>query len=155
MAEPIKTKTCRVCKQIKLLSEFYKYTKMLDNHLNLCKSCSLKQMKKYRQTERGKTEYENYQKHYRQSEKCKATFRAATKRYSAQYPNRIKAANAVNHAIRAGRLPRPDSLQCSCSKQAIQYHHPSYEPEHWLNIVPMCRVCHLKYHKNLNLISIF
>jgi len=122
---------------------------------------------RYLQSEKGKA----YQKRYWQSEKCKATQkryeqtdkckaarkayrqsekgRAAQKRHDlkqkAKYPEQIKARNAVNHAIAAGKLPHPDTLQCSCGEQAKHYHHhKGYEPEHWLDVVPACLECHTK-----------
>lgn len=109
--------------------------------------------KYYGQSERGKAAQKRYsqskkgkiaRKHYKQSEKGKA----AIKRY---YQNRnrkkVKARNAVNNAISNGRLPRPDTLLCHyCPKPAQQYHHwHGYAPEHWLDVVPVCYICHGKY----------
>lgn len=171
MSEQIISKQCHTCKQIKPITEFYKHSETKDLHFSKCKTCCLKYAKEYRQSEKGKA----YQKRYQQSEKgkiirYKAWSRYAatekgkaarkcyrqskegkviTKRYHVRHPERDKAHHAVNHAIRAGRLLRPNTLQCHyCPAQAKQYHHwHGYEPEHWLDVVPVCIPCHNKIPK--------
>lgn len=61
------------------------------------------------------------------------------------YRNR---SSAVNYAIRAGLLPRPDTLQCHfCPAQAFQYHHYlGYKIEHRLDVLPVCKRCHREAH---------
>ena len=62
-----------------------------------------------------------------------------------------EAKNFVNHAIRDGKLSRPDIKLCLyCPKSAQQYHHYlGYEPEHWLDILPVCRKCHTRIHTRI------
>ena len=110
-------KTCSKCKQTGPLSEYYKGQYQ-------CKTCCNKHQKKYRRTEQGK---------------------ATIKRYRIRHPERIKIKNIVNHAIRAGKLPRPDTLFCTyCYKIAAHYHHSDYSKP--LEVVPLCRKCHRKIH---------
>jgi len=144
MAEQIITKRCCKCKEIKPLSEFSKDQSSKDCYQPHCKICR----KQYRQSEKGKASHKRYnqskkgkacQKRYANSKKGKATVLA----YTVRYPERIKARQVVNAAIKEDRLPRPDSLQCSCSKQAAHYHHhKGYEPKHWLDVIPVCFDCH-------------
>jgi len=176
MAEQIITKICRTCKQTKPISEFYKDRSRKDGFRGCCKICAYqisKQYKKrYHQTENFKTAQKRYeqsekgrivrkrfqqsekfkaqQKRYQQSEKGKAAQKRGQKRYKIQHPKHWKATNAVNSAIRIGRLPRLDSLQCHyCPAQAKHYHHhKDYEPEHWFDVVPVCIPCHNKIPKN-------
>lgn len=63
-------------------------------------------------------------------------------------PAHTKAKRIVNHAIKAGRLARASTLPCfDCSKAAKEYHHHyGYDPEHWLDVIALCRKCHLKRH---------
>jgi len=68
MAETIVTKTCRVCKETKPISEFYTDRTHKDGYKNICKSCRLQQCKQYRKTK----EYKDAQKRYNKSEKGKA-----------------------------------------------------------------------------------
>ncbi len=92
--------------------------------------------KRYRQSDKGKARTERYRK----SEKRKAT----KKQYDILHPEYKKAGDAINHAIRDGKLPRANTLQCHyCPNQAKQYHHyKGYEPEHWFDVVPVCIPCH-------------
>lgn len=167
MAAEIITKRCSTCKQSKPLSEFYKERSKKDGRTADCKICRLKHQKEYSQTEKGKAvlrkghsrysktnknraNQKRYfqgkkgkaaQKRYLQSEKGKVT----KKRYKIHHPERVAARKAVQSAIKAGQLPRPDSLQCSCGEPAKEYHHwHGYEPEHFLDVIPVCIKCHNK-----------
>jgi len=156
MSETIQTKRCSKCKQIKPVSEFNKNRSGKDGLHNQCKVCLLENIKKYQKTEKGKATQQaaikRYKqskkgkardKRYNQSEKGKAMHREAAKRFFARNPNQMKAVKAVNEAIRIGKLPRPDTLLCHYGDHpAEQYHHWSYLPEHWLDVVPVCRKCH-------------
>jgi len=154
MAEPIQTKRCSKCKQIKPLSEFHKDRKAKNGFFCWCKICNCERVRKYAQTEKGKTKNKQYaqsekrkanMKHYCQSKKGKTNY----KRYYIRYPERLKAKSAANHAIRSGKLPRANTRLCRyCSKPAQQWHHwHGYEPEHWLDVIPVCRKCHILCHK--------
>ena len=134
-------KTCCNCKQSKTLSEFNKAQNRKDGRQTWCKLCE----RTYRKTEKSKKINYKADCRYRQTEKYKAT----RNRYLAQHPLRSKAVSAVYCAIRAGKLPQVNSLQCHCGEQAKDYHHPDYAPENWLNVIPVCRNCHRKIHINL------
>lgn len=174
MAETIISKRCSKCKKIKRFSEFYKDRTRKDGYRYVCKICQYESLKEYRQTEHGKNickkilrKYQRTQKgkatkkHYAQSEKGRKVSRRAlskykqtekgkeaTRRYNEHLrlrePNRIKARNAVNVAIRKGELPSPESLQCLiCLKPSAQYHHhKGYAPEYWLDVIALCKACH-------------
>jgi transposase len=59
---------------------------------------------------------------------------------------RYRAHFAVRLAVADGRLPRAKTQTCSgCGGVAHHYHHyVAYTPQHWLDVVPMCRSCHGK-----------
>lgn len=166
MSEQIITKRCPRCKEIKSLSEFYKCRTTKDGHQSYCKICLTKRnterdqsqkgkamRKRYRESKKGREVQKCAQRKYRQSqhgkEKRKSSretkkYKIWEKQYNLKHNERVQAKNAVAHAIRTGKLIRPDSLQCSfCPKTAKQYHHhKGYEPEHWLDVVPVCFYCH-------------
>lgn len=151
MATQIITKRCTKCKQIKPLSEFHKNCRAKDGHQVGCKVCNCKQMREYRQTERGRESHRIESAIYGQTEKGKATQCRAKKRDYLRYPKKMKARNAIVHAVAAGKLPSAKTLKCVyCGKEAKQYHHwKDYEPEHWFDIVPVCRKCHRDIHKSI------
>lgn len=62
-----------------------------------------------------------------------------------KYPEKFKARNFVNNNIAKGRLERAKNLTCAhCGKQASDYHHHNgYSREHWLDVIPLCRPCHV------------
>ena len=169
MSETIITKRCSKCKEIKPVTEFFKNRTTKDGFQYQCKTCfkiykqsdkgkiaNRKSAKKIYQTEKGKA----YKKQYDQSEigiairkrasnkhsktdKCKKRHR----KYCLKNPEKRHAKNAANSAVLSGKLPRPDTLKCHyCPVQAEHYHHPSYKPEHWLDVIPVCVPCHYKIH---------
>lgn len=139
MAEQIITNRCSGCKQFKPLLEFYKDRSKKNGLRSWCKSCQ----RDYAQSKKGKAA----EKRYRQSEKGKASHRKGNAEFNARHPDIIKAHNAITCAVTAGKLPRPNTRLCHyCPKPAQEYHHwHGYAPEHWLDVVPVCILC----HKNL------
>jgi len=64
------------------------------------------------------------------------------------HPEKGAARLAVLNAKRRGEIPFASSLICAdCGKPAKHYHHESYLPEHWLDVVPLCTLCHGKRHR--------
>ncbi len=163
MSNTIISKGCSTCKQIKVLDKFYKDKSSKGGYSSQCKICKNSSQRMYRKNEKGKANNKRYkQKHkeyyreymhqYYQSETGKAKNRLCVDKYRTRFPERLKASNAVNNTIRAGILVRPDSLKCICGKQAQQYHHhKGYAPEHRLDVIPVCIVCHCTIYKNKRL----
>jgi len=150
MSETIITKRCTRCKQIKPLSEFYKDKSYKDGCQASCKTCRKIQGRKQGQTPKRKAYLKAYQGKWGKTEQGKMSILNAVKRYQIRHPARHKARQTVRQAVKEGRLPRLSSLQCShCDKPAQDYHHPSYLPEHWLDVVPVCFDCHKTIHKQI------
>ena len=61
----------------------------------------------------------------------------------------MNANQKVRQAVVMGQLPKIKTLTCvDCGAQAAHYHHHNgYEPEHWLDVVPLCRTCHGIRHR--------
>ncbi len=68
--------------------------------------------------------------------------------YRKQHPEVWLANAAIKQAVRVDRImPPAKACVCAdCGKQASHYHHESYEPEHWLDVVPLCASCHKIRH---------
>lgn len=60
-----------------------------------------------------------------------------------------RARAAVHVAVRKGDLRRPSACEvCDADDSAdLQYHHWSYDVAHHLDVIPLCRACHLKVHR--------
>lgn len=146
-------KQCSKCKEIKSIDEFHDDKTHKDGKRSLCKGCC----KKYTLTKQGKVAIKKYlasekskarRKRYRQSEKGKAANRKDCSLHRARYPIREQARKTVSKATARGDILRASELQCSdCNSQAEQYHHYNgYEKEHWFDVIPVCRICHLSRH---------
>ena len=74
--------------------------------------------------------------------------------------SRTRAQSAVSAAVASGKLPSPSACEaCGVaaedrsapggkSRSTIYYHHPqaSYQPDKWLDVIPLCGSCHRKVH---------
>lgn len=138
-----KWKKCTKCNQEKKMTEFYPDRNPHSSKCgrkSQCKSCQKKQRNIYLLSKKGKAAIKRYSK--------TEISKTRQKRYCLRYPERRKAKNAVYWAIRKGTLPNPKTLRCNYGNhQAEQYHHWSYLPEHWLDVIPACQKCHKKLHR--------
>jgi len=69
--------------------------------------------------------------------------------YKENHPDKYIATKMVWQATQKGILPKVKTLQCAnplCGNQAAQYHHCSYEPEHFIDVIPLCVSCHTQVH---------
>ena len=81
-------------------------------------------------------------------EKYKLTSRKANKRYRQKNPKRYAARSMVYHAIELGILERPNHCE-SCEKICFTeaHHHRGYNADHCLDVLWLCKKCHVKKHK--------
>ena len=167
MPEPIITKRCSGCKQVKSVGEFYKNKSRKGGYGHYCKICKNQQVKQYRNSEHGRivrTKYEQSERYkniikisykkYNNTQKGKKRACRAQKKYYRSNQYKIKAHRAINNAIAAGRFPRASTFVCmycygnSIFKQAKEYHHYSgYNPDSWFCVIPLCKRCHTSVHK--------
>lgn len=89
-------------------------------------------------------------KKYMQSEKGRDAARISARKLRKIYPLKMKARSAISAATRTGKLPRAKTLKCqTCGKSAHEYHHYlGYAEEHWLDVIPLCRKCHMEAERN-------
>lgn len=86
------------------------------------------------------TDREKYQR-------VKENRKSAERERRKSYPQKMAAKGAVLNARRQKRLPSPKTLICAlCGRSASDYHHPSYRESDFLNVVPLCRSCHIQEH---------
>lgn len=162
-------KICTRCKDIKPLDEFHNNATRPDGKTDWCKVCAseyksrpetLAMQRRRKASPKGQAWQRNYwttdaykesQRRYRQSKKGKRAAEKHTSRYKGRYPERIIAKDAVNNAVRDGKLPPIQEQKCQhCDSCADHYHHWSYLPEHRLDVIPLCKDCHIALHNRLN-----
>lgn len=160
-------KQCSKCKEWKDFSKFYRASSKKSGYASWCKKCTSEKhkgydrsetLKRYNSSEKGRTARGQYErtergraakKRYRQSEAGREIERKNSAAYKVRHPDRAKAHYAVKDAVKMGRIPAARTLSCNtCSNRASQYHHyKGYEREHWFDIIPLCRRCHVDIHK--------
>lgn len=67
----------------------------------------------------------------------------------------FQARGRVNHLVKIGLLPDPQTLPCSAcaakgSSRHEYHHHFGYAAEHHESVVVLCSACHSKHHFNPN-----
>lgn len=151
-------KTCSKCELEKSINDFSKNRSRPDGYAHYCKTCAHEAhgawKKNHPTTYRAlkRKGYANNPERERGRAKEKRLRNPETEkqwhqRRRQEHPMKMHAVNAVNRAIAAGSLPHISTKQCSsCGNQAYHYHHHSYEQNHWLDVIPLCRSCHRLIH---------
>lgn len=125
---------CSKCHRQLDAQQFYSCSKMTDGKVAECKDCTktrvyerrLANIDQVREADRARNRTENRRGLYRAWKK--------------KNPEKVKAHNAVNNAIRHGRLAR---LSCWCGELG-EAHHPDYSKP--LDVVWLCKKHHEEMH---------
>lgn len=140
---------CKHCAQDKPAEGFYKSSP------SKCKECTKDAVNKHRQANlervRAYDRLRGSQAHrvaaraeYRKTSAYAESHEAAAKRWAAKHPERKRAAEAVNNAIRDRRLTRwPVCAVPECEGKP-QAHHPDYDRP--LDVVWLCQPHHKQAH---------
>lgn len=142
-------KRCSCCDQIKPFSEFYADKRKIDGCKHVCKVCFGLSVSEYRATPKGSAMAYETGKRHRATAKWREAHRLNVRKVRAEkrYEQQERARKHVWDKIRRNGFPRPTACVCAdCGSQATQYHHESYEREHWLDVVPLCASCHKRRH---------
>ena len=152
-------KQCTKCGETKPLSEFYALARMKDGHFNKCKVCFRKdvianraaRIEYYRAYDRERFQ-KDPDRRASSMEQAKARAKAnpaamAMKllAYQQKYPEKAAAQNAVNNALRDGKLSRGTCCEVCWSDKRIQAHHPDYSKP--LHVWWLCTACHNAIHR--------
>ncbi len=113
-------KICTKCETEKPLHDYNKSTKAIDGHQSRCRTCSNEASREEAQLNPNKV-------------------LARIKKSQLKYPERIIARNAVNNALRDGRL---EKKPCECGEIKVQGHHEDYSK--LLDVEWLCTKCHNK-----------
>jgi len=119
------TKKCSTCKQIKLVSQFYKNKSASDGLYSNCKNCHIKATRKYDATTKG---YQNRL--------------LINRRLYHRYPERARARNLLRRAVFQGKIVKPATCsQCGNNGQ-LHGHHSDYSKP--FEVEWLCPKCHRK-----------
>lgn len=141
----VKDKRCFKCLLDLPVSHFYKHKKMADGYLNKCKTCTkIDVQNNYTKSFIARRAYEKARF------KCckrKASVAVYQNKHRKLYPIKYKARNAVNNALRKGKLFKKP---CSCGAEKVQAHHADYYKP--LEVTWLCFACHRLLHGQANVI---
>jgi len=130
-------KHCFKCGERKPLSAFYSHPEMADGHVNKCKECNKRDVRKNRKAK------VNYYRAYDARRGNRQGYNYIEAR-RAQNPNMTKAHRMVQYHIRKGSLVPEDCEACGESNN-IHAHHDDYSRP--LNVRWLCAACHHEHHK--------
>lgn len=139
-------KQCKSCLEVLPFDSFYSNKKMKDGRFNTCKECEKKKSRTYTENNRADIALRNKD---RASDPVRKEYLAkANARYQPLYrernPERIKARNDLNYAIRHGRIARPDRCSaCDVDCTPHGHHHDYSKP---FDVQWLCPSCHSAIH---------
>lgn len=156
------SKQCFKCLRELSIDQFYKHKAMADGHLNKCKECAKRDVLEHRAAnlneireydrERGRLQHrvEARREYYERTKNDPSTIavqEASNARWKSENPMRRKAHEAVNNAVRDGRLEKLPCEKCG-SEDRVHGHHEDYNKP--LEVTWMCPTCHGARHRELN-----
>jgi hypothetical protein len=147
MDEPTKNKPCIKC------GSFRRYPPRPGTKTGACIDCSNARAKKWEHTNKERVKEIQASYKVRNIETWKKSKQKSAEKERKLNPVKIQARMEVKLAIEKGLLPSLLNCNCFiCKKPAKDYHHENYnEP---LNVIPLCRYCHVKRHRQIKKESI-
>lgn len=165
------TKQCKLCNAIKDIAEFNKNKRCRDGHINYCKDCNNVRRRLVYKTSGGKEKarivsardkekiiawknnnkdkIKEYNRKYCKTEKGVAYRK---KRYEQQASSGLKRVyRLVQSAVNAGQIVKNNICTvCSAAARTELHHHCGYDENNILNVIEVCKKCHIEEHKNAN-----
>jgi len=153
-------KQCFKCGEEKFLSDFYKHPGMKDGHLNKCKECNKKDVRKnrsikldyYRQYDRDRAMLPHRvdsRISYSKTENGKKSTLKSKKRYRKTNPEKYKAHSVLNNAVQKRKIDKPKTCSMCGKSGRIHGHHHDYSNP--LDVVWVCAKCHTEIHKQIEI----
>jgi hypothetical protein len=126
-------KRCRTCRTPRPLSDFAPHNHSRDGRRAHCQECLL--TGRYQPYIEGPEERARRAKRERRPQ-----WRQVHGRYAERYPLATQAGRALQQTVRSGRVAKAEHCQVEgcASRLAIEGHHWSYAPEHWLDVLWCC-----------------
>jgi len=133
-------KTCTSCAEQKQYSDFYAHPKAADGLFAICKACHKKRMFERRRDDPSVRAYDR--ERAKQPHRIQAAYETS-KRWRQKNPDAYRAQNAVNNALRDGKISRQPCAICSTTGR-VHAHHKDYSKP--LEVVWLCARCHHRIH---------
>jgi len=141
-------KRCFKCGLVKELSEFYPHKRMMDGHLNKCKTCtksdvSARAQVKLQDPDWVAAERERCrikQEAYRKAGLAAPVSRESRERWMAKNAHKVKAERAVANAHKRMKVKPPEHCSKCGQPGDLERHHPDYSKP--LEIEWLCTGCH-------------
>lgn len=132
-------KRCFKCNKIKDINSFYKHKNMADGHLNKCKECTKKDIKRRYLDPESKQKIVAYEKKRFQDPKRKLKLHFYVLKMREKSPGKYRARTKLNNALRDGRIiKKPCAI---CGDVNSEAHHKDYRK--YLDVIWLCRKHHL------------
>lgn len=130
---------CIECSGDKPPAEFYAHPQMASGHVNVCKDCHKHRMKVRRRLNPAVQEFDRARAKDAHRKQKSAEY---SRKWRAQNPQAYRAHNAVNNAVRDGKLTK---LPCEfCGADRVMAHHRDYSRP--LDVIWLCAKCHNRLH---------
>lgn len=108
-------------------------------NLRRCKTCTHSEYeKRYKNPAQRKTLNKSSRNWKKENPEHHAKL---AREYRKRHPEKIRAQNRLNYAIRKGRVKKEPCKICGTTSK-VHAHHISYKPEDWYNVRWLCYVCH-------------
>jgi len=155
-------KKCFKCGATKPLSEFYRHPMMNDGHLNKCKGCTKADVNQnrtakidyYREYDRARTDdparvalRKKVAAQRRNDPEKRSRDLGSSKAWAERNSDKRAAHNAVNNAVRDGKLKAKPCETCGYGV-GVQAHHEDYSKP--LDVIWLCKRCHGARHREIN-----
>lgn len=134
------SKTCTRCQRERVFDAFYRNPLTRDGRASWCKDCERARDRAPYRAARPDVG-EKAQKRYRQSERYRELNRERLRQRGAK----ILAREAVNAAIRYGRMRRPGACDRCRASVRVHGHHEDYGKP--LEVLWLCARCHTDQHR--------
>lgn len=135
-------KQCNDCLAWKLPEDFYAHPYTADRLLARCKTCHRRRVRENRRAKLAY--YSDYEKIRNRDPQRRANKQDYERTYRIRNPEKAVARNAVNNAVRDGRIVKPDYCTvCGRTNATLQAHHDDYAKP--LDVLWLCFVCHREH----------
>lgn len=148
---------CRYCKTDKAEGDFYKSSIRSDGKSGDCKECirakaranranNIEARREFDRKRANNPDRVQARKDYQRTERGQRKASAAKRAYAERNPSIRQAHNAVNNALRDGKIAKPSCCETCQQEAELHGHHCDYNKP--LDVMWLCDPCHKAWHKD-------